>query len=135
VALEAVRRLDVLQGADRVRWSGLIRLLFLFLERRPQAERDLLLAEVAAASPRHRPEVETMAKTIAEAWVEEGRAKGRAEAELQTARSLLRMQLEERFGPLPEAFLQQLESVTDPARLFQVALQVVRVGKLEDMQL
>jgi hypothetical protein len=131
VTLEAVRRLDLLQEADRIRLSGLLRLLFLFIQRRPAAERDQILAEVAAAAARHRPEVEAMAKTIAESWLEEGLAKG----DLRTARTFVRTLLEDRFGALPQAFLQQLDAVTDHRRLLQAARQVSSLEKLEDLQL
>jgi hypothetical protein len=72
-----------------------------------------------------------MVKTIAEAWIEEGVAKGK----LRGARDTLRIVLEDKFGPLPDAFVQQLEAVTDLARLLQAARQMLHVDKLEDLQL
>jgi hypothetical protein len=128
ILTEFLRRLDPLHDVDLVRWSELIRMvLALVVQRRPQAERERLLEAARFASHTHQQEVQTMTKTIAEAWLEEGQAKG--------ARDLLRAQLEEKFGPLPEVFLQQLEAVTDLARLQQAARQVLRLQKLEDLQL
>jgi hypothetical protein len=76
-----------------------------------------------------------MTKTIAEAWMDEGRAEGRVEGELQASRRLLRMLLEDAFGTLPEALVQQIEATTDLQRLQAAARQVPRLQRLEDLQL
>ena len=72
-----------------------------------------------------------MTKTIAEAWMDEGRAKG----ELQASRRLLRMLLEDAFGALPEAVVQQIEATTDLQRLQAAVRQAPRLQRLEDLQL
>jgi predicted transposase YdaD len=133
---EFPRRVDPLHDTDLIRWSDLMNAaLRLVVQRRPQEERQRLLSTFVAACPTHQPEVQNMAKTIAEAWVEEGEARGVEKGRVEGARDLLRTQLEERFGALPEAFLQQLTAVTDLARLQQAARQVLHLQKLEDLQL
>ncbi len=125
---EFIQRLDPMHDVDPMRWRELIRMaLALAVQRRSQEERERLLAAASAASRVHQQEVQNMTKTIAEAWLEEGQAKG--------VRDTLRTQLEDKFGPLPEAFLQRLEAVNDLARLQQAARQVLHVQKLEDLQL
>ena len=49
-------------------------------------------------------------------WMAEGEAKGLREGLLRASRTrtLLRDLLEDRFGPLPEALVQQIEATTDP---------------------
>jgi predicted transposase YdaD len=129
---EFVQRLGPMHDADLIRWWDLMNAaLTLAVQRRPREERERLLETAKAASRAHQQEVQAMSKTIAEAWLEEGRVEGR----LEGARELLRTQLEERFGTLPEALLQQLAAVTDIARLQQAARQVLRLEKLEDLRL
>lgn len=76
-----------------------------------------------------------MTQTIADSWREEGRVEGQAEGALQTSRTLLCGLLEERFGVLPEALVQQITALTDVDRLQAAARRVVRVQKLEDFSL
>jgi hypothetical protein len=66
-----------------------------------------------------------MWKTIAEAQMEEG--------QLKQARQMLRELMEDRFGPLPETLLQQIEAQSDLARLSAAARQVYRVKSRDEI--
>ena len=66
-----------------------------------------------------------MWKTIAEAQMEEG--------QLKQARQMLREHMEDRFGPLPETLLQQIEAQSDLARLSAAARQVYRVKSRDEI--
>jgi hypothetical protein len=72
-----------------------------------------------------------MTQTIAESLVEQGWNSGQAEA----TRKYLRMLLENRFGPLPEALVAQISAVTDLATLDRLFQQALVVGKLEELRL
>jgi hypothetical protein len=64
-------------------------------------------------------------------WISEGETKG----ELRTQRENLRLLLEHRFGPLPPALVQRLETSTDLERLRAAFRQALNLPRLEDLQL
>jgi hypothetical protein len=137
---EAVQNLAGLGDRDVVRWDQFLRTVMTFAtSRRPQEEQTKLLEIIQRANPTRSQEIQAMTKTIAEAWMEEGMAKGlvkgRAEGELQASRRLLRMFLEDAFGALPEAVVQQIEATTDLQRLQAAVHQAPRLQRLEDLQL
>jgi hypothetical protein len=72
-----------------------------------------------------------MAKTIAEAWMDEGALRG----ELRLARKMLRKYIEMRFGSIPEELAARMDRIEDLDRLEAALLQVHQVEKLEDLQL
>jgi hypothetical protein len=57
------------------------------------------------------------------------------EAALQKCREYLRMLLEDRFGPLPEALRQKIDTSEDMEGLQQAFRQALRLQRLEDLQL
>jgi hypothetical protein len=131
---EAMRRLGSIHGRDQVEWYDLVRLALTWaLTRRPDSERDALkeAARINQPDAEIQREVQTMTKTIAEAWMEEGEARG----ELRTMRDILRRLLEKRFPQLPQAILDKIEAQTDVDRLRQAVLQVEELQKPEDLPL
>jgi hypothetical protein len=68
-------------------------------------------------------------------WQTEAAAWATVQATLQTSRDYLRMLLEHRFGPLPEALRQRINNTEDSERLHQAFLQALRLQRLEDLQL
>jgi hypothetical protein len=78
-------------------------------------------------------EVGLMGQTIAESIWEEGRLTGRSEGELISSRRLLLKLLAERFGVVPEAVLQRIESADDVDRLEATALRVSHLATPEDL--
>jgi hypothetical protein len=76
-------------------------------------------------------QVENMTKTIAGAWIEEGRVVG----EVRALREGLRTSLERHFAPLSEALLTRINEVTDPQRLAAAIQQVWDLQKIEDLRL
>ncbi len=146
VHVEAMRRLAPLASQDHVRWYDLMRIILSWaLSRRPGAERQTLLAaaQVTQADVNRHKEVNLMGQTIAESIWEEGRLKGysegkqegKQEGELTALRKTLRRLLTDRFGSVPEAVLQRIESSTDVDRLMTAAIQVLHVAKSDDLQL
>jgi predicted transposase YdaD len=142
VYVEALQRLEPLAEQDHVRWFDLMRIIVTWaLTRRPRAERETLLSAAQATQTNvdRQKEVALVGQTIAEAIWEEGRlkghAEGRSEGELSASRRLLRQLLEKRFGALPEAVLQRIESATDVERLTTATLEVLHMVTVEDLQL
>lgn len=92
---------------------------------------------------KHREEVAELAERVAQTWEQEliargearGEARGRAEGRLETLRENLRLLLEERFGPVPDAVAGQIAAAEDPERLRSALRQVVHVTSLEELRL
>jgi hypothetical protein len=76
-----------------------------------------------------------MGQTIAEEIWEEGRIVGQSEGELRASRRILRQVLTGRFGTLPEAAVQRIDSCTDLDRLMDAVQQALSLDKPEDLQL
>jgi hypothetical protein len=150
---EVQRRLQELSGQDRVRWYDLQRILITWAQhRRPQAERAALSAPTlnAQADPDRRAEVEQMektiaqalieegearGKTIAQALIEEGEAKGEAIARLSVSRSHLQRLLTKKFQNLSEDITRRIENTTDLDRLDACIDQVLDMQSLDELQL
>ncbi len=74
-------------------------------------------------------------QTIAEAIFEEGWIKGYAAGELRITRLYLKRLLEQRFGPLPDPIIRDLETCEDIGRLNVAFKAVLHLDKLEDFRL
>ena len=88
---------------------------------------------------KHREEVEQLSTTVVETWEQElvarGEARGRAEGEMNARREDLRLLLEERFGPLPDAVATQISEIVDAEQLRDALRQVIHLRALEDLKL
>jgi hypothetical protein len=143
-----MRRLEPLRDQDPMRWHDLMWFILSWtVRRRPGEEREALL-EAARSSQmdlQHREEVEELSTTVVETWEQElvargeargearGRAEGLIEGEINTRREDLRLLLEERFGPLPEALAARIAAINDAEQLRDALRQVVRLRSLEDL--
>lgn len=80
-----------------------------------------------------------MQQTVNETWVEWAEKHytelGRNEGALRTCREILRAQLEEHFGPLPESLVQRIESSADLDKLKAAILQVLHVNAPDELRL
>src|SRR5207244_12927008 len=97
VFVDAVRALNPLYNTDRARWYDMLRTVLAWAERRrPEAERQAWRETAQSNQPtlEQQTEVSAMGRTIGEAILEEGMAKG---AVNQTRRLLLRA-AQKRFG-------------------------------------
>jgi hypothetical protein len=142
IYIEALRRLEPLAGQDHVRWHELLKIILSWgLWRRPRQEREALLAAARAAQSdaNRQKEVHVMGQTIADAIYEEGvskgRAEGRSEGVLTALRQTLRRQLVERFGTMPEALAQRIETSTDVDLLQAALVRVLHIAAPEELQL
>jgi hypothetical protein len=72
-----------------------------------------------------------MSETIEQTWEQELLARG----QLRARQEDLRVLLEERFGPLPEALQQQIDAIDDSERLRNALRQVLHLKSLSDLRL
>jgi hypothetical protein len=138
VFLEAVSRLRPVLEIDRAQWELLTRAIWDWMAaRRPPAEIEALRKAAVAAhtDPSARERIEAMAQTAAEAWMEEGKAKGLVEGQVLAIREALRRQLTLKFGALPEAVRQRIESAADLDRLNAALDQVLALQSLDELKL
>jgi hypothetical protein len=64
-----------------------------------------------------------------------GEARGREQGQLETAREILRLQLEDRFGLLPADLVQRIERTDDLERLRAALRQVVHITALSELEI
>jgi hypothetical protein len=143
---EVLRRLEALSQQEPVRWHDLLWFVLSWgLLRRPAAERDPLLiaAQSSQTDALRQDEVRRMSETITRTWEQEllargearGEARGRAEGQLAAAREILRLQLEDRFGPLPEELVQRIERADDLERLRAALQQVLHIAAPVELEI
>src|SRR5207247_4551826 len=108
-----LRRLERLSETEPVRWHDLLWFVLSWgLRRRALAEGEpLVRAAQASLQDRQRQEEmqrmsETIFKSRDQEMLEQGEALGEARGQLANCRQNLRLLLEERFGPLPEALVE-----------------------------
>ena len=132
--VEARERIEITAEEDQERRYELIHAMFTYAYwKRPAAEREAIKA-IAVGNPKNpvdQRRMETMVQTIAEAYIEEGVAKG----QLIASRETLRRQLTLRFGNVSNAVLEQIDSTTDLARLQNALDQVLQLKSLEELAL
>ena len=134
VSAEALRRIRPASEQDEQRWEELVRAVIYWINgRRPAAERDRLNATAAACQPNlvFQQRVKEMTQTIAESYIEEGVMKGQLLAYRETLRQLLTL----RFGPLPDALSQRIDTLSDPLRLKAAIAQVLQLNSLDELTL
>ena len=134
LVVEAHERMKRDAEKDREARQELIHAMFSYaFWKRPAEERESIkaIALRGYTNPVDRQRMETMVQTIAEAYIEEGVAKG----ELKANRAALRRQLTLRFGAVPETVLEKIEAVSDPARLQAALDQVIQMKYLDELSL
>jgi hypothetical protein len=135
---EVLRQLEALSEPEQVRWHDLPHFVLSWaLRRRPAQEREALwtAATMSQADVKHGEEVRRMSEVIERTWEQEVFARGETYGEVRQCREDLRIVLEARFGPLPQALAQQLEATTDLDRLRAALKTAVQVEKLSDLKL
>jgi hypothetical protein len=84
-----------------------------------------------------------MSETIERTWEQEvfargevhGETRGEARGQLLECLENLQVVLEEKFGPIPEALVQQIESIDDLERLRAAFRQALWLTSLSDLKL
>ena len=68
-------------------------------------------------------------------WMNQGKAEGLKEGRLEALREVLRVHLEDRFGPVPEELARRIAATTDVERLRAAVRQVVHIQQRDELQL
>jgi hypothetical protein len=132
-----LKRLERLSATQTVRWHELLHFVLSWgLRRRSGRESEALLAIARSshADARWREEITRMSETIWKSRDEEVWEEAQATERLRNSREILCLLLEERFGPLPEALVRQIEAVDDLERLRAGLKRVLRVTTLEEFE-
>jgi hypothetical protein len=146
VFVAVLRRLERLREQQPMRWHDLLWFILSWgVRRRPGGEQEALLeaARNSQMELKHREEVEKPSTAVVETWEQElvargearGEARGRVEGVISARQEDLRLLLEARFGPLPEALVAQIAAIHDPGRLRDALQRVVHLRSLEELTL
>jgi hypothetical protein len=136
VFTETLRRLETLHGRDHVRWYDLLRMVLTWaLWRRPREEREPLLAaaQAAQADAARQKEVETVGQSIAEWYIEQGRAEGFNKGRAEEVRKILLRQGRQRFGEPGEPMSAALAALTDLERLERMADRILQASGWQEL--
>jgi hypothetical protein len=131
---EALQRLELLSGQDKMRWRELVWLIVSWgWHRRPRQEWQPLLAAALASQTHvaHQQEVKAMSETLLKSYAEEVFEEG----QLHAYRQMLRRLLERRFGPLPVDLARRIETASDLKRLQACIDEVYQIPGLSAMDL
>ena len=142
---EVLRRLETQTRHDLDQWRDLLYFVLLVVWHGRGPEETGTLQQAIASSYKDRvrqQEIETMSKTIAQHFIEEGEARGiamgeaRGEAmgELKGRRLLLLNQLQAKFGPLPSRIEQRVNELDVPD-LDALAVKLIHADSLEALNL
>jgi Putative transposase, YhgA-like len=141
VFAEVLRRLESLGGSEEMRRKDLLWFVLSWaLRRRPEMEKERIaaVAKVSQTDRVRQEEAETMAKSLGLTWeqAEEIRvAESAKQSQLRTRKEDLRALLEKRFGTLPDAVLQRIETATDAVRLKDGILQALEIDAPDELDL
>jgi hypothetical protein len=125
-----LEQLRELSARDPKRWLELVNFIVAWVQqRRSRRERDRLAAAIQGlqVDVAQQKEVQIMSETIAEWLMTEG--------QLRESRTNLRAVLERRFGTVPEALAQRIETSTELERLRAALLQAIHMDRLDELQL
>ncbi len=138
---QALAHLEPLGTQARVRWDQLLRMVLHWsFYRRPHEEYDRV-KEATLDSHSNvdlKREVEAMSKLAGKTWEEELKERflreGETRGETRALRATLQTQLQQRFGALPEEWLQRI-AAADIERLNSALIVVLTVRSLEELAL
>ena len=131
---ETLMHLEALPDRELQVWEKAIYYLALLIyHRREEPEQAGLLEMIkrGTGEQRRREEVETMGKTIAQALIEEGEARGLIQAKQEDLLAFL----EGRFAPLPNSIYEQVRRIDDPERLSILIRRSATAATLAELDL
>jgi hypothetical protein len=131
-----VRRLESLAEQDAARWRDLLTYIYalVYNQRSPGEQARLQRTIVdAVQTDEHRRESGQMAKTIAEALIEQGEETGREQGALRARQQTLLRQLRRRFGELPPPAVEVVEATHDVERLDEWLERILTAAAFDDM--
>ena len=79
-------------------------------------------------------EVETMAKTMADVYIEQGKAEGIQQGEIRAKRDIFLKLLDLRIGDIPETVSKKVSRIRSHSRLDSLLEQVATAQTLDDIK-
>lgn len=135
VLAESVKQLEGLADAEYAQWYEAMYYLILFVRhRRPPEEQDRLFSVVTTSTGKHGREVKRMARSAAQALIDQGREQGREQGRGEVQIELLLELLQLKFGPLPQVVPVKLQALP-PQRLRELFRKAVSAQALADLDL
>jgi len=138
VFIAVLKRWERLSRTEGVRWHDLVYFLLSWgLRRRPGREQQGLLtaAQESQTDAQRREEMRKMSEVIEKTWEQEIWEEAHTQGQLREARTMLRSVLEDRFGPLPAALIDQIEQSEEIDLLRAATRRAYLLGDLEELEL
>ncbi len=90
---------------------------------------------VSGAEPGNLKEIQTMLAERVMEWTQEWKEEGRQQGLLEGRQDFLLSQIEERFGPVPQAMRRRVEGVQDSEELKEIGRRLLGASSLDDLGL
>jgi len=141
-----VQRLEQMPAAERLRGLELLSYIqaFVYYEREPAEHRGLQeTIEDSVRTDQHRREVVAMHRTIADelkaegekVGIKKGIQKGIKKGEVAGRQHALLLQLQKRFGSVPQEVITAIEATTDVAQLDAWLERVLSASTIQEMEI
>ncbi len=130
----AVEHLSQMPQEERANWEKLMRfLLALIYHRREQEERAgfLNLVETTVSDKSRREEVGQMGKTIAQAFIEEGKELGAVEARQEMLIELLKS----KFREIPQSVFERIQTLQGVDEIHALQRQALTAQTIEELRI
>lgn len=136
VLAEAVHYLESLPDSAQAEWRRALHYLLLLVrhKREPEERADLYEVVIESVDRRHAEEMEELIMTDAQVLMAQGRKEGREEGRIEGRREMLLEHLEIKFGPLTEAVIARVNSLS-LEELRGISHQVVTAQALSELNL
>ena len=133
---EVTAGLSELSQEEQGEWTTAMRFLLLLIRhKRARSERELLYGIIqSAVDKRHREEVNTMIVTDADLLRQEGKQEGRQEGRQESLRDLLILQLQDRFGTLPDRLLDKVRNLGEKEGI-ELGIRLIHAESIDQLGL
>ncbi len=130
---EAINYLNTLEPEQSEQRLRAIQYILLLIINRRNAEEHRELIELVQQQT-DEVEVETMAKTMADVYIEQGKAQGIEQGEIQAKREMILKLLDIHIGNIPETVSKKVSRIRSRSRLDSLLEQVATAKTLDDIK-
>ena len=130
---EAINYLNTLEPEQSEQRLRAIHYILLLIINRRNAEEHRELIELVQQQT-DEVEVETMAKTMADVYIEQGKAQGIEQGEIQAKREMILKLLDIHIGNIPETVSKKVSRIRSRSRLDSLLEQVATAKTLDDIK-
>ena len=130
---EAIAYLNTLEPEQSEQRLRAIHYLLLFIANRRNADEHRELIELVQQQT-DEMEVEIMAKTMADVYIEQGKAQGIEQGEIQAKREMILKLLDIHIGDIPDTVSKKVSRIRSRSRLDSLLEQVATAQTLDDIK-